>query len=179
MNRCVARIQQVLCWRRGAGGGWYFSEPKTPQSRRTVKLPPVLVSWLFEHRQNQKPAGPQFESLDLVFRTEAGGPLHSDNLGARDLRRILEAAVLPYTDKKTGTKGFRLYDLRHSCATLLLAAGKHAKVIADRLGHTSVVTTLDVYSHVTPRLEGEVAEQFDQLLGSAGEAIIGAEEIIP
>jgi integrase len=89
--------------------------------------------------------------------------------GARDLRRILKAAGLPYTDPKTGVRGLRLYDLRHSCATLLLAEGKHAKVVADRLGHTSVAMTLDVYSHVTRRLEDEVAESFDRKFNKPNE----------
>jgi integrase len=59
--------------------------------------------------------------------------------------------------------------LRHSCATLLLAEGKHAKVVADRLGHTSVAMTLDVYSHVTRRLEDEVAESFDRKFNKPNE----------
>ena len=167
--RSVARVKQVLCWRRKKGGGWYIDETKTSQSRREISLPQVLVDRLLKHKQEQKPAQPQFEHLDLVFRTEAGGPLHSDNLGARDLRRILKAAGLPYTDPKTGVRGLRLYDLRHSCATLLLAEGKHAKVVADRLGHTSVAMTLDVYSHVTRRLEDEVAESFDRKFNKPNE----------
>jgi integrase len=167
--RSVARVKQVLCWRRKKGGGWYIDETKTSQSRREISLPQVLVDRLLKHKQEQKHAQPQFEHLDLVFRTEAGGPLHSDNLGARDLRRILKAAGLPYTDPKTGVRGLRLYDLRHSCATLLLAEGKHAKVVADRLGHASVAMTLDVYSHVTRRLEDEVAESFDRKFNKPNE----------
>jgi len=102
---------------------------------------------------------PQFESLDLVFRTDAGGPLHGENLGARAFKKILEKAELPRT--------IRLYDMRHSCASIALASGKDAKVIADRLGHASIVTTLDTYAHVTPRLEAGVADTFDQLFGDA------------
>jgi integrase len=105
----------------------------------------------------------------MEFLPGTGGPLHSDNLGARDLRRILKAAGLPYTDPKTGVRGLRLYELRHSCATLLLAEGKHAKVVADRLGHASVAMTLDVYSHVTRRLEDEVAESFDRKFNKPNE----------
>lgn len=83
------------------------------------------------------------------------------NCGARDA----ELRQCP----QTGVRGLRLYDLRHSCATLLLAEGKHAKVVADRLGHTSVAMTLDVYSHVTRRLEDEVAESFDRKFNKPNE----------
>jgi integrase len=140
----------------------FIGRQNTLPSPLHLGLSKNLVEWLLEHQKNQKPAEPQFESLDLVFRTEAGSLLHSDNLGARDLRRIPKAAGLPCTDAKTGTTGLRLYDLRHSCATLMLSEGKHAKVVADRLGYASVAMTLDVYSHVTWRLEDEVAESFDR-----------------
>jgi integrase len=164
-------------WRRGKGGGWYFDKVKTPESRREVVLPGYLVDWLLEHRQNQKTAQPQFQYLDLVFRAEPGGPLHSDNLGARDLRRILKAAGLPYTGEDENKKGFRLYDLRHSCATLLLTAGKHAKVVADRLGHASVATTMDVYAHVTRRLEQDVEQPFDDMLAGVGASRLRCSEL--
>jgi integrase len=50
------------------------------------------------------------------------------------------------------SEAFRLYDLRHSCATLLLAANEHPKVVSERLGHASVSLTLDTYSHVLPSM---------------------------
>jgi len=63
----------------------------------------------------------------------------------RHFKPILERAKLPLS--------IRLYDLRHSCATVLLETGTHPKVVADRLGHSSVMLTLDTYSHVTPTLQ--------------------------
>jgi integrase len=157
LNRCVARVRQVLCWRRGKGGGWYFDEPKTDRSRRTVSLPGFLVGMLFEHKQKQIAAQPSFQHLDLVFRKTAGDPLHLANLASRNFKALLRKAGLP--------EEIRLYDLRHSCATLLLASGTHAKVVADRLGHSSITLTMDVYSHVLPSLEAAVADKFDKLLG--------------
>ena len=58
-----------------------------------------------------------------------------------------------------------MYDLRHSCATLLLAAGEHPKVVQERLGHSSIVLTLDTYSHLLPGLQQRASERLDELLG--------------
>lgn len=58
------------------------------------------------------------------------------------------------------------YDLRHTCATLLLASGEHPKVVAERLGHSSTVVTMDVYSHVLPDLRAVADELEKSLCGS-------------
>ncbi len=58
----------------------------------------------------------------------------------------------------------RPYDLRHSCASLLLAAGVHPKVVAERLGHSSVNLTLSTYSHVLPTLQQDAADTLSKLL---------------
>jgi integrase len=63
----------------------------------------------------------------------------------------------------------RLYDLRHSCASLLLAAGKHPKIVQERLGHASnepgeIQLTLDTYSHLVPGLQLRAAEKLETLL---------------
>ena len=60
----------------------------------------------------------------------------------------------------------RLYDLRHTCATLLLAAGENPKVIAERLGHASIRMTLEVYSHVLPTMQRQAADRLEELLFS-------------
>lgn len=95
------------------GGGWRFAENKTNRSRRTVKLLPSVVRALAEHRVRQEAereaAGERWADHGLVFTNETGGPLDRHNLARRNLRRILEAAGLPR---------IRLYDLRHTAATL-------------------------------------------------------------
>lgn len=139
---------------RPRGGGWRFEPPKTKGSHRTVTLPASLVEKLRVHRANQPYLEP--EKPDLVFRNLHGGPLTSINLRRLDLSRILRKAGL---DKR-----LHLYSLRHSHATLLLRAGVNPKVVSERLGHASVMMTLDVYSHVIPSLQREVANQIDGLL---------------
>ena len=59
----------------------------------------------------------------------------------------------------------RFHDLRHTAATLLLAARVHPKIVSEMLGHSKVGVTLDLYSHVTPTVQQEAAAHFDRLLG--------------
>lgn len=61
-------------------------------------------------------------------------------------------------------QGFVLYSLRHSCATLLLSASENPKVIAERLGHTSVKMTLDTYSHVLPDMQESATDKLEAML---------------
>ena len=154
----VVTVPRALIRRKG--GGWYFGEPKTARSRRSIPLPASTLRSLVEHRRAQAEErlrlGPDYHQHDLVFATTEGGPLMLGNLKRRHFRAILERANLP-TD-------FCLYDLRHSCATLLLAAGEHPKVVSERLGHASVTLTLDVYSHVLPTMQEEASRKLEKML---------------
>jgi integrase len=67
--------------------------------------------------------------------------LRNSNLRQHSFKPILKRACLP---------SIRLYDLRHVCATLLLLADEPAKVVSERLGHSTITLTLDTYSHVLP-----------------------------
>jgi integrase len=140
LRRATVSIQRVLI-RRQKGGGWYFNEPKTKKSRRTINLSASLVAELIEHRRVQNEArlqvGPHWQNHDLVFCTEEGTPLSIHNLTGRHFKPTLVRAGLP---------DIRLYDLRHTHATLLLLAGENPKVVSERLGHSSIQLTLDTYS---------------------------------
>ena len=57
----------------------------------------------------------------------------------------------------------RFHDLRHSAATILLTSGVHPKVVQERLGHSTIAMTLDVYSHVLPSIQQEAADKIDDL----------------
>ena len=139
---------------------WRFDEPKTAKSRRTVKLAPTVVKSLRAHRSKQAAerlrAGIRYQDYDLVFATDTGQPLESRNLIKRHFKPVLKQAGLQET--------IRLYDLRHTCATLLLAAGEHPKIVSEMLGHASIQLTLDTYSHVLPDMQqGAVAKLEDML----------------
>lgn len=150
-------IQRVLV--RQDGKGWSLAEPKTDKSRRTVTLPESVLASLQRHRIRQAEeklrAGATYKDHHLVFANQLGGPLDYRVVMRRHFRRLLENAGLP---------PIRPYDLRHTCATLLLAAGEHPKVVSERLGHSSTVMTMDVYSHVLPDMQQASAEKLERLL---------------
>ncbi|MFZ0108998.1 MAG: tyrosine-type recombinase/integrase [Pseudolabrys sp.] len=88
----------------------------------------------------------------LVCARADGEPLQPQSLTHQFTRLITRIEDLPR---------IRLYDLRHSHATQLLAAGVHPKIVQKRLGHASITTTLDLYSHVTSTMQGDAAARLD------------------
>ncbi len=145
---------------RRKGGGWYYGEPKTPRSRRNIPLPSSMLRALITHKRSQAEvrlkAGAEYQNNDLVFATGDGTPLLLRNIIRRHFRPVLKRAGLPET--------LRLYDLRHTCATLMLSAGVHPKVASERLGHSSVTLTMDVYSHVLPSMQQDATEKLEKIL---------------
>ena len=85
---------------------------------------------------------------------ELGRPVDRGNLVRRSFLPLLESAGLPR---------IRFHDLRHTAATLLLIQGEHPKVVQERLGHSTLGVTLDVYSLVLPNLQRQAAERLDAL----------------
>jgi integrase len=156
----VVTVQRTLTWTHR--GTWYFGETKTTRSRRNIPLPVPLLSLLKEHKRQQAEerlkAGASYEKLDLVFSGKQGQPVMSHNLIVRHFKPILKKAKLPMS--------LRLYDLRHSCATLLLASNENPKVVSERLGHASVTLTLDVYSHVLPSMQEAASQKLEKMLFS-------------
>ena len=142
------------------GKRWEFGEPKTRQSRRTIQLPATLIRSLSEHKVRQSKErlalSGAYEDLGLVFAGPLGLPLDRQNLINRGLRSIVAEAGLP--------KSFRWYDLRHSCATLLLAAKENPKVVSERLGHSTVAFTLDRYAHVLPGMQESASAKLGEIL---------------
>lgn len=125
-----------------------------------MPLPASLVRDLILHRRQQNEhrlkLGTTYQNNELCFAAEAGTPLYRRNLFQRHFKKLLGIAGLPTS--------FRLYDLRHSCATLLLAAGENPKVVSERLGHASIVLTLDTYSHVLPTMQQAATDKLERMM---------------
>jgi integrase len=141
-----------------AGSVPAFSDPKTARGRRSVALDRGTVAAIREHRKRQAEErlafGPAYRDGDLVFAQEDGSPIDPDRF-TKMFTGHVRAAGLPR---------IRLHDLRHTHATLALAAGVHPKVVSERLGHATVSLTLDTYSHAIPALEEEAAEKVAEIV---------------
>ena len=130
------------------GKGVVVTEPKTETSNRSVKLPPfasqVLKDYLTQLNKNQ----------GLLFTTSSGKPINPRFL-IKKFQEALEVSGLPR---------ITFHQLRHTGASLLLSANVHPKVVQERLGHSSIVLTLNTYSHVMPHLQDEAADKLGDLL---------------
>lgn len=159
--------------------GWQLELPKTKNSRRTVPLPAVamreLKAWKVQQTRDRLQVGPEWQEHGFVFTTQLGTPLHG---ARRTFARVMEAAKLgewgpePQRKSRSGPlpkrpfkSAFRMYDLRHTCATLLLLAGVPLKVVSERLGHASIMQTADTYSHVLPTMQQAVVDKLDEMFG--------------
>jgi integrase len=142
------------------GGKLVRTETKNNSSRRMLRLPDSTVSALREHRVRQMEerllAGQKWQDSGFVFTTRLGSPLDPRNV-LRQFASVLRAA---------GMAHMRFHDLRHSCATLLLAQGVPARVVQDILGHSAIRVTMDTYSHVMPSMRNEAARAMDAILGA-------------
>ena len=93
--------------------------------------------------------------MGLVFTSSLGRPIHESKFLGRHFRPLLRSIGLP---------NIRLYDLRHTAATLALAAGVSPRIVSEQLGHASVTFTLEVYSHVLPHMQDTAAIRVEALL---------------
>jgi len=155
-ERCTAQVNRALVRHKG---NWKFEKPKTAKSQRTITLSEPLMRKLNAHKRKQNEIrlrnGLIWEINDLVFCTDTGTPHSIPNLTYRYYRPILMEAGLPQ---------IRLYDLRHSHASLLLIAEENPKVVAERLGHSTIVLTMDTYSHVIPNMQRNASDKLTKML---------------
>lgn len=137
-------------------------ETKNAYSRRVVHLAPSTLALLKKHKAHQAEAklsqGAEWENTaDLVFTTTRGTPIDPSNIN-KAWDRTLQRLKLP---------PIRIHDMRHTAATVLLKRGVHPKKVQGMLGHASIRTTLDLYSHVMPAMHEEVAQHMEALFSAA------------
>jgi integrase len=142
--------------------GVIVSEPKTARGRRVVALDVVTIeafkAQAARQIEDRDEADVAWEETGYIFTREDGQALHPQSV-SRSFERALNAAKLPR---------IRLHDLRHTHASLALAAGINPKVVSERLGHATVSITLDTYSHAIPALQEEAAERIAGLVVAEG-----------
>jgi integrase len=148
------------------GGNIEMGEPKTKKSRRYIRLTPRAVGALQSHLERQlreiRILGDRYEVQGLLFSTSTGGPINPSNLRQNGFARLLKEARLPH---------IRFHDLRHTCATLLLAQGSHPKYVQELLGHATIAITLDTYSHVIPGMSDHTARAMQNVLSPVDDVL--------
>jgi integrase len=139
--------------------GLRFKSTKSERGRG-VALPGFAITELRRHKQEQARAllalGVRQNGDTLVCCREDGEPKQPQSV-----TRIFWMLVRRLHDFPR----IRFHDLRHSHASQLLASGVHPKIVQERLGHSSIAITMDIYSHVTPGMQGEAAAKLDLAFG--------------
>ena len=136
---------------------------------RTIDLGAETISLLRAHKRQQAELKLKnratYRDLGLIFAkeqadlfgkyAELGTPIQFHNVAGGEFARLL---------KKAGVKKVTFHGLRHTSATLLLLSGESAKVVSERLGHSKIAMTLDIYSHVLPSMGRGAADRLGALL---------------
>ena len=136
-----------------------FKPPKTEKSRRLIALTPSNTIILREHKEAQDKLRlslnlPVTTENDLVFSHFDGSPYLPNSITHAWMKMV----------RRSGFRGIRLHDARHSHASIMLKQGVHPKIVSERLGHAGIAITLDLYSHVAPGLQAAAAAKFDDIL---------------
>jgi integrase len=153
LDRGVLRIERSV---EETKAGLRVKQPKTRAGRRNVALSPEAVTLLKEHRREQ---------LELRMALGAGRPslvfgtiedeLRSPNAISRDWLRLLKRRGLPHVS---------FHSLRHTSASMMIAAGVDILTVSRRLGHRKASVTLDVYGHLIEGKDAEAANAIEGLL---------------
>jgi site-specific recombinase XerC len=127
--------------------------PTKTGKRRAITVPRFLADMTGEH------IGAYADGY--VFTAAMGGPVRHRNFSRRHFEPAVAAA---------GLGPLRFHDLRHTCAALLVANGRHLEEVKDYLGHSSIRVTSDRYGHLFPRARAELADALDATYRSAAPA---------
>ncbi len=128
---------------------------------RLVILPSIVIEALNDHKATQaaqkRLLGDGYADLGLICAKEDGNIWKPDTMTS-DFGDLADRA---------GLTGVRLHDMRHSHATQLLLQGVNPKIVSERLGHSTVGITLDIYSHILPGMQEQAATKIDVALRTA------------
>jgi integrase len=138
-------IQRQVIWRRKKDSPpgeprWKLVEPKSKAGRRVVEIPAALMPFLVAHLQTLSGVP---NPLDLVFPSKAGTPLYPKNIRRRHFAPALKAL---------GITGIRQHDFRRTFIALHVEAGTHPKLVQDRVGHSDIKLTMDLYGRIAGKM---------------------------
>jgi integrase len=144
-------VTEVQMWVKGE---LVVKGPKTATGLRTIPIPGWLIDELRDHVDAANHAGPPALD-DRIFKSPRGKAMLDHTLW-RIVSRACDSA---------GLERIRPYDLRHSHASLLIDIGAHPKAISERMGHTEIGVTMNVYGHIFEGKQRELSRDLDDLLG--------------
>lgn len=153
------------------GKGIVIHDPKTRSGKREISISPAVVGKLREHKERQ-----DSERLNLLMNDINIGLITPDDLvfanidGMPLLPSSVSHAVMKIV-RRAGLRGVRVHDLRHTNASLLLRYGANTKIVQERLGHSSIQITADIYQHLTPGLQERAALNFEEGLAQEIEQV--------
>jgi len=175
VGEVIAMKWQNLDWKQGqyfvkeswarpqAGRPGYFKAPKTPSSVAPVDLTPNCLNALRAHRKRQAEqilkAGESYQDHDLIFATAKGTLLSDGSVVRRVYNPILTEAKL---------RRIRIHDLRHTCASLMIAQNENPKYIQKQMRHASIQITFDTYGHLFPDANREASQRLDTAIFGEG-----------
>jgi integrase len=136
LDSATPSVRVERAWKRDGDNRFYIGPPKTKKSRRTISLPPSFV-------RDVRPIVESTAPGQHVFRTSYEGPIRHSTFW-QFWNDSIEALDYPADDRP------RIHDMRHTHASLMLAGGMSIYELSRRLGHESIQTTIDRYSHLVP-----------------------------
>ena len=144
LEKGVIHVEESLS--RTKTKGLFIKDVKTSHSKREVFISASVMDVLAKYRLKQKN-----NPLGLVIPSQSGGYLEP-----RNLLRKYKALI-----KKAKVSEIPFHNLRHTHATMLMRMGENPKVVSERLGHSRVGITLDIYSHTNEEMQRKTADRFD------------------
>ena len=137
-----------------------LKEPKTDTSKRTISAPKEVMAMLKDYKRKylQDKLQGKIKDCNLLFLDKNENPIAEDVLSKKFSRFL----------KKHNLKHIRFHDLRHSHVTLLINAKVPIKVISERVGHSNVNTTLNIYSHTLKEMDQEASEKISESIFKLG-----------
>lgn len=132
---------------------------KTDKSQRQVVVTDNILEILSRHKARQSAerlkAGLKYQNDNLIFCSRLGTPLNAENIAKRYFYPLIEKAKV---------RKIRFHSLRHCSATMALAKDSSLKVISERLGHSTIKTTGDIYAHASIEAQLGVAQKIDEIM---------------
>jgi integrase len=137
-----------------------FTDLKTEKSRRIISISPRTVEVLQQQKEMielEKNSKKKYTDNDLVVCTSKGTPSSSSRI-------IMTWKRIQDKHKPENEPRITFHDLRHQSASIMLNDGTDIRIVSQRLGHSNVSTTLNVYSHLLPNAQEEAAQSLDNLI---------------